>query len=160
MRGSSALSILAVGVLGGACAQAPRWTPSDAIAFESPSDLQLVDTPLEIRWRGGDGVRADDRFAVFVDRAPIRPGQNLRAVAGSDESCEQAPGCPDDEYLRVRGVYVTDQESLQLPFVSELSGIDAQGSASVHQVVLILVDGQGDRIGEHAATLSFRVPDS
>ena len=94
------------------------------------------------------------RFAVFVDRAPIRPGQSLRAVG--DDDCRRTPGCPDDEYLRERYVFLTCATSLTLDTLPAKSGTTRTGADDTHDLTIVLVDADGRRLGEAAWTVEFR----
>src|SRR4051812_49410611 len=64
------------------------------LTFTAPASRVLVTLPVTVRWtmrdfpvpRPGAGTPRDDRgyFAVFVDRAPFKPGETMRALADDD----------------------------------------------------------------------------
>lgn len=133
------------------------FSKDESVKVVSPSNRSTVRLPVQIRWRTpglfkqtGDGPY----FAVFVDRAPVQPGQSLRAVA--DDSCNRTPGCPDASYLRDRYVYVTKDRSVTLDAVPKKSG-QRVGADDSHDATIILVDGNGRRIGESAYNVQFTV---
>jgi hypothetical protein len=123
----------------------------------SPDDRHEVRVPVTIRWRS-DLARRDDGgpfWAVFVDRAPIRPGQSLRAVA--DDVCNRTPRCPDVQYLRDRFVFLTDRTSVRLDVLPEKGSDERESARDRHEATIITVDAKGHRIGEAAWTVEFRV---
>jgi hypothetical protein len=127
------------------------------LQFVTPASRATVDLPVTIQWRAPD-VRRDGedgrRFAVFIDREPVRPGQSLRAVG--DEVCKRTPGCPDASYLRDHFVYVTSQTSLTLTALPAAGG-SRTGGRHTHQATIVLVDRQGRRTGEAAFRREFVV---
>jgi hypothetical protein len=130
--------------------------------FVQPRGRQQVTLPVTISWNIADFVVAgpghrtasshEGYFAVFVDRAPIRPDQTLRAVAGNDETCLHDPQCPDQEYLASRGVYVTTNDTVVLPTLPALSGRETN---QLHEVTVVLMNSAGHRIGESAWYIDF-----
>jgi hypothetical protein len=139
------------------------------VKFTAPEARSKTTLPLTLQWQV-DGFRVappnDEEhyeppsknagyFALFVDRAPIKPGQTLAAVAGDDTSCVPSAGCPDREYLRDRQVYVTTdlRYTLRQVFTIEDNNDDWQ----LHDVTIILLDTDGHRIGEHAYYREFKL---
>jgi hypothetical protein len=130
--------------------------------FVAPKPRAMVSLPVTISWRmtGFDVVppgtlpvsSRSGYFAVFVDRAPIRPGQTVAAVA--DRRCRRTPGCVNAGYLADRGVYTTAQDSLTLRQVSNLNSYQ---SVQTHEVTVVILDSAGKRIGESAWYLDFRM---
>ena len=123
----------------------------------TPKTRAKVDLPVTISWRAPDirrSATAGPFFVVFLDRAPIRPGQSLRAVA--DDTCNRTPGCPDLGYLRDRYVFVTRTTSLTLDAVPKKSG-QRTGAKDSHEATIVLVDADGRRIGESAFTVGVTV---
>ena len=79
----------------------------DRVRFTTPPDGARVATPLLISWSvdrkrfrpvAFDGSTSGRRgvFAVFVDAAPMRPGQHVDSLAQGDRICETSPGCVFD----------------------------------------------------------------
>ena len=128
----------------------------DRVDIVEPADRAEATLPVTIRWTA-DEVEADDGgpfFAVFVDRAPIRPGQSLRALA--DDTCNRTEGCPDIAYFRDRHVYVTDELEVTLDALPARSG-QRTAADDRHEATIILVDAEGRRRGEAAYTVEFTV---
>ena len=134
-----------------------HFRDDDRVDITAPRDRQHVAAPLTVRWTtkgltlGEEGGPA--QFAVFVDRAPIHPGQSLRAVG--DDACRRTPGCPDESYLRDRYIFLTRGTSLTLDTLPAKSGPNRTGAKDAHDVTIVLVDAEGRRAGETAWTRSF-----
>lgn len=140
------------------CTAAPTFFNHAAIEITAPKEMSVIAPPILIAWQPTRLPRAAAAFAVFVDRLPMRPAQNLRAL--TNDSCKRTPGCPDDNYLRTIGVFRTKADRLVLPSVGRLGGFAGKDKPSVHQVTIALIDARGYRLGEQASTVSFRVPDT
>lgn len=137
----------------------------DRLQFLSPPSRALVANPVTVRWRMSDfqvqapgpgpASSAAGYFAVFVDQAPIRPGQTMRVVASRDEQCLHEAGCPDAAYLAQRQIYLTASDQLTLGEIPALAG--NQDAVQLHSVVVVLMDRTGHRIGESAWELDLRM---
>lgn len=135
------------------------------LAFLSPKSRSLVAEPVNLRWTmrdftvaGPGSAPAGKRsgyYAIFVDQAPIKPGQTLKSVARGDRACQLDPRCPDAKYLEDRQVYTTTQTSLTLPRVVPLTG--TADKTQLHEVVVVLLDTAGRRIGESAWFVTFKL---
>jgi hypothetical protein len=153
-------SLVLLPLLVGACGGEGRlaFTEDDRLEILQPDNEAEVRLPLRLRWKAtlphqsGGGPY----FAVFVDKAPVAPGQSLRVLA--DESCNRTAECPDAEYFRSRFVYVTDEQSIVLDVVPQRPSQRA-GADDRHEAVIVLVDGEGRRIGEAAWRVAFEVRD-
>src|SRR5687768_54191 len=82
--------------------------PAKRARITSPAAHAKVTLPAPIRWtirdfdvvQPGSAVRKDSGyFAVFVDRAPMPPGEDLAWLARKDDACLAQKGCPDAKYL-------------------------------------------------------------
>lgn len=126
------------------------------VKIVSPKNRAEVQLPVTIDWTapGLELTEEGPFFVVFVDRAPIRPGQTLRAVA--DDTCNRTPGCPDLDYLRDRYVFLTKSTSLTLDVVPSRGG-QRTGAKESHEATIVLVDAEGRRMGESAYTVEFFV---
>lgn len=127
------------------------------IKIVTPKNRAKVSLPVTVRWTAPGITRNADGgpyYVVFLDRAPIRPGQTLRAVA--DSTCNRTPGCPDLAYLRDRYVYVTKKTSITFESVPKPSG-QRTGAKESHEATIILVNADGRRLGESAYTVDFTV---
>jgi hypothetical protein len=111
---------------------------SDGLAFRidervtivAPEEREQVTLPLTIDWEVED---FDGTFAVFVDRAPIAPGDPL----------------PDD---LPTGVFATDDTEVVLESLPATSADD-----EVHVATIVLVGRDGRRAGESAFDVKFEV---
>jgi hypothetical protein len=137
----------------------------DRLHFTGPEDRSLVQAPFTVRWTmrdfrvaaPGSEPPSDDAgyFGVFVDQAPVKPGQTLDAVASGDTYCEQDPKCPDRAYLRDRQVYETTEPTLRLGRVDTLT--NDKSDVQLHAITVVLLDTAGHRIGESAWELDVRM---
>lgn len=161
-RQAAGLVAVAVGVMLATGCSDLQFREDTRLSFLAPRDRADVTLPLTLRWEmrgftptGFDGGTDRGRgvFGVFVDRAPIKAGQDLKAVAGDDTSCQRAPSCPDAGYLAARGVYVTPESSLMLDQLSRVR----QSGPDRHTATVVLLDGTGRRIGESAWQVDFTV---
>jgi hypothetical protein len=151
-RGMGAAALVAVAGLLSSCDL--TFSASHEVAVVSPTQEQLVSLPVVFRW--SSTARADRYFAVFVDRAPIAPGQSLLAVASP--ACRRTPGCFDVAYLAQHDVFVTSSHTLKLDQVpSPSTALLTTQAPGVHQATIVVLDGEGRRVGESATTVEFRV---
>lgn len=123
-----------------------------SLHFTAPPARTLVKVPFTLRWE--QPASPATSYAVFIDRAPVRPGHSLRDVAGKDEACKKNPACPDAQYLADRGVYVTTDSELTLTSVAPLT---SQESIQLHDAVVVMLDARGRRIGESGWRLEFKL---
>ena len=133
------------------------------LRFESPPSRAHVHLPLSLSWtirdftpvQRGSEPPSHDRgyFGIFVDRAPVGPGETLESIAHDDTACKRTPGCPDASYLTNRQIYTTTRTRLVLDHVDNLIG--SHEHQQLHEVTVILVDSSGNRIGEGAWHVDF-----
>lgn len=128
------------------------FTTNDRISFRVPEARSQVSLPVALRWHDSR-PRAGERYGVFVDRSPVRPGHELREVAARDVACSRTPGCPDSVYLSDRGVYLTARPSLTLTKLAPLRG--GRAREQLHEVIIVIVDASGRRVGESAWFVHF-----
>lgn len=130
------------------------------VHIQSPKTDQTVRLPVTITWTASDisvgQGQPPVQFAVFVDRAPVKPGATLRSIADGDNLCLRNPACPDATYLRVHGVYVVDGMQLTLPFLADLRTAHSAIHQDQHTVTIVILHG-GRRDGESAFTRTFYV---
>jgi hypothetical protein len=106
----------------------------------TPGDQATVTTPLTMRWSARD--TGSLRFAVFVDRATLRPGERLRSVVPKDDTvCRSDPHCPDASWLASNGVYITAGTSLTLPSLKDNRPANNLGARDSHTITVVLLDG-------------------
>jgi hypothetical protein len=151
--------------LSGCVPQGLAFRVDDRLTFVSPEDRSTVSLPVVLDWEirdfdivdPGTPVRGVDAgyFAVFVDRAPMPPNESLRWLARKDTSCRPDDGCPDEEYLNARGVWTTTETELVLEQLPRTT--DREDRKERHRAVVVLLDGEGRRIGESAFEIAFDV---
>jgi hypothetical protein len=134
--------------------------------FTSPKDRATVHVPVTVSWTirdfsiEGPGSTPPSTsagyFAVFVDRAPIKPEQTLRVVGNGDPVCENDPKCPDTAYLNAHHVYTTTGTRLRLTQIPTILG--DRERLQLHTITIVLMDTAGHRIGESAWELDVRLP--
>ena len=156
-----ALCVAVTGCLTG-CGAGPLAFHNDhRLSFHTPAARSQVQSPLTIRWSmtdfhltGLDGSTTPARgaFAVFVDRAPMPVGSDLRWFAAHDAGCLRDPRCPDPTYLATRGVHITTDTSLELEV---LPPVAAGVGDEQHSVTVVLLNGAGQRFAESAWYLPF-----
>ena len=148
------LCALAAASLSGCDVSRLQFKNDHRLTFEAPKDRAKVATPFTISWSmkdfeatGLDGSTATDHgvFAVFVDRAPMPVGKDIRWIGHSDTSCKRDPRCPDTEYLASKGVFITQDSSLT---IDTLPPAGKGVGDEEHFVNVVLLNGKGQRIGE------------
>ena len=117
------------------------------LRFVSPANRAHTHLPVIIRW-SRPAFTGRGSFALFVDRAPVRPGQRLDAIASGDPTCDHPPGCDNAAYFSAHQVYSTPAEAFTLSHIDTLSG--NRQSQQLHQVTIVLLDSAGRRLGESA----------
>jgi hypothetical protein len=132
------------------------------LSFETPKDRAKVATPFTISWTikdfeasGLDGSSDPHSgiFAVFIDRAPMPVGKDIKWIGHGDTSCKRDPRCPDAEYLASKGVYITKDTSLT---IDTLPPVSTGRGDEEHFVNVVLLNGKGQRIGETGWYREFR----
>jgi hypothetical protein len=114
---------------------------SDRLTIVAPQTSTTVAQPLTVSWRAQDfSAPRDGKYAVFVDRDPITPGSSIDDLAPQERA----------------GVYVVTATSLRLNLLTPLQGVDP-AEQNHHDVTVVLLDTQGNRIGEYAAFTEFDV---
>ena len=126
-----------------------QFVKDNRLHVVAPPQRALVRLPVAISWKMQGAGR---RFAVFVDRAPVRPGQSLTAVA--DRSCRASPGCVTASYLARRGVYAVTGYELTL---TQVADVNSYQSVQTHEATIVLLDSAGRRVGESAWYVDFRL---
>jgi len=168
-RGRFVLLIAVLIVLGNACGIAHPgdlgYRIDKRLHFVTPKARTLIKPPIDVRWSISDftvqppgGAPPSGKagyFAVFVDRAPIKPKETMRVVAKNDEVCLHRPGCPDESYLQDRQIYTTTSSGLTLDQIPPIAGDTER--IQLHFITVILMDTAGHRIGESAWQLDVRM---
>lgn len=134
--------------------------------FVSPASRSEVHNPVTLRWTMRDfqveapgsapPTRDAGYFVVFVDQAPVKPGDSLRSVGSSDPFCRQDPAsCLTPTYLANQGVFPTTRDTITLPDVTNIVG--NREAVQLHTFTVILMNTAGVRIGESAWELDLRM---
>jgi hypothetical protein len=90
-------------------------------------------------------------FVVFLDKTPMKPGKTLQSLRDKDVVCEDP--CTEDTYFPARGMFPTASTEL----VIDKLPLGSDGEA--HRATIVLVDGEGRRIGETAFNVDFTIPE-
>lgn len=133
------------------------------VSIESPDHRERVALPVVVELTTTERLVQRQRdqpdlalFAVFVDQEPMPVGATLEWVARDDDSCREAPGCPDIGYLNARAIFVTASTSVSVDTVLT-SPRGRELAEGLHRMVVVLLDEDGRRSGEPVATRLFRV---
>ena len=155
--------VVGLALLASSCAHGLAFVQDRRLTITSPTGHGKIQLPFTLRWRvrdfdvtGPDG-RTDPNagyFGVFLDQAPVPPGKPLSWVARDDRRCKRIAGCPDNRYFEERDIYPVTGTQLNFALLPDLQ---AHGGHETHQVTIVLLNGAGRRIGEHAwyATLRY-----
>ena len=163
-------AVLAVALLSAGCdvahLQDLNFRVDHRLHFVSPKDRSVTHLPLTIHWRMSDftvaapGSAAPSHragyFVLFVDRAPIQPGQTLKEICKSDPFARGDRNCPTSSYLAGHLVFPTTSDSVTLDRVPNVAG--SKDRKQLHTFVVVLMDTAGHRIGESAWELDLRLP--
>lgn len=168
---SRAFAVLAamalVAIAGGACRTTDlAFRVDERVEITHPEPRSEVTLPFTLTWTvedftvtGPDGSDTGDRgwFAVLVDTTPMPPGEGLDYFARDDDSCMSLPGCPDETYLADRNVYLTQETSFEVTSLVDTRPVDRQSAPDDHEIAIVLLDGQSERIGESSFRVEFTV---
>ncbi len=144
--------VLLASLLSGCSTRGLSFVQDTRVRMNAPAQSATVRLPLRLHWEAWD---FDGRFAVFVDRSPLRPGRTLDSLVAKDDPCRTTTRCPNDEWLAARDIYVVDGTSLEIPLLPDRRRDD--GSQDRHQLTLVLLDRTGKRAGETAIVREFIV---
>ena len=168
MARRTALALSAVLALSACNTEGLAFVEDRRVTIIEPAALSKVTLPVTVRWSytdfeviaAPDGSDSDDRgrFAVFVDRTPMSPGEDLRSLGEDDELCAKDPTCPDEAWLKARNVHLTSEPALTIKSLPDFRD-DGRG-LDQHSVTVVLLDGRDQRIGESAFTAEFIVDHS
>jgi hypothetical protein len=164
---SRLVAVASAAMLMSACAVSNLNLVNDhRLQFLSPPSRAHLHLPVKLSWTirdftatpPGTGAVSRDHgyFAIFVDRSPIGPGEDLRSIAKNDAACKRIRGCPDARYYNGLQIYTTAQTSFVLDHVNNLPG--SREKQQLHEVTVILLDASGHRISESAWYRDFWLP--
>jgi hypothetical protein len=146
--------VLLFAVLTAACGVGDYQFRNDhRLSFESPRERQNVALPLTVRWSMKDFAPGQDgTFAVFVDRAPMPVGKDLKWLVRNLDNCADDPKCPTADQLAREDVYVTTRTVVKL---QQLPRVGGSVGKEQHYVNVVLLDATGTRQTESAWYLPF-----
>lgn len=149
----------AVALLGTACRTRDlAFRTDDRVEIVRPTHREHVTVPVAVKWTADSTTvtprTEPGRYAIFLDRAPMPPGKNLRWLGRDDEGCRRDPACPTEPWLNARGVYTASGESVIIPVVPAASD-GRKRSDHAHRLIVVLLDGHGRRSGERAYSREF-----
>lgn len=146
---------IACSLLSGCAVNGLSFVQDTRVEIVTPRERSQVALPLKLRWTVED---FDGTFAVLVDHRPPRPGESLLGMFKNSEQCK-GPGagdtCTTPEFLADNGVYRTDETEITIERVRKLTGDDTK--REFHEATVVLLDGDGDRIGESAWSVRFEI---
>ena len=131
------------------------WKRNDAVIVLAPvPGASIAHPPIKVAWQAPAGLigpgRPADRFAVFVDTTPVRPGQRVMSVL--DRYCaDQGTDCETEANLASDGIYLTTRPQLEIPTLPLVNS----AVKNEHQVTIVLLDKDDRRLGEAAWTTWF-----
>jgi hypothetical protein len=141
--------VLAVIVVAAACSGSPGPLRADQrVRILEPAPGSTVTGPVVIRWSSTfePGAASGRWFVVYLDAAPVAPGQS--ALVAAAEPCATVPACLELGALNGPSAFLTDGRSID-------AGSLIAGAA--HRLTIVLVDEHGVRDGAVAWNASFRV---
>jgi hypothetical protein len=158
------VAVAAASLLSSAACANQQFTADHRIHFTSPKAGAKTTTPVHVTWTyhgftptGFDGQRnkTEGQFALFLDTSPIKAGQRLTKIIKKDAAClGKEKTCLDANALSDHYVFLSTGTSMEF---DTLPHVSASGKTETHELILVLVDGQGYRIGESAWHVTFRV---
>ena len=155
MIGVLAVLSLSSFVLTGCALSGLAFRADKRVTIVTPTDQQNVRLPVEISWTSKIPASADIEYAVFIDSHPMRPGQTIESWIPSTDSCHHTPGCPNQQWLEQRFVFITTKHEITLKLLPTLTtgGRDAENT---HNVTIVLLNKKtGQRVGESAFLTTF-----
>jgi hypothetical protein len=135
------------------------FVQDDRVDIVRPEDRSTVDLPLRIDWSVEDFAvgRGKGSFGVFVDRTPQPSGKTQAWLFRGDPSCRGTGArlCSTAAFLGQRNVFRTTRSDFTIEQVNRLSG--AQAGRQFHEATIVLLDEDGERVGEGAWSVQFEV---
>lgn len=123
------------------------------LRFESPRPRENVRLPTTVRWSMKDFTPGEDgEFALFVDRAPMPVGKDLKWLVRNLPNCDHDPICPTVDQLARENVFVTTDAQVEL---TQLPRVGGSVGKEQHYVNIVLLDRTGTRTSESAWYLPF-----
>lgn len=145
-------SITTAALLPGCAFSGLSFVQDERVKIVEPTANATVSLPFEVQWSVED---FDGTFVVFFDRSPMRPDRPLLSLVPDGDPCRVAPDCPGPAWLASRGVYVTAEPALVVDALPDRRSTNR--SKDRHELTIVLLDPQGQRVGEAAFVREFIV---
>jgi hypothetical protein len=146
------------------------FTRDARLAIEAPHERATLQLPVDVRWRPSASLEAsmrrsngDQYYGVFVDREPVRSGNDISAMV--DSECRRTPGCGTESWFNDRGVYFTRDTSVTINDIQDKRDDRARETRDLHQVTVVVMRRaekrvltsviDGTRDGEGAEMVEF-----
>ena len=164
MRRIPAYAVLAVLLLPACGINGLSFRQDERVTIVFPQDRARVTLPFTVDWEvtefqvvGETGSTDPDQgyFGVIIDRDPQPPGETLAWFARDDTQCRPELGCPDEDYLATRRVFSTTATSFTVDVLPDTERLEDR--RELHELIVVLLDGSGRRIGEGAWAVEFEV---
>ncbi len=135
------------------------------LAFSAPRDRAQTSLPVTISWNvrdfdvtGRDGERRSDAgyFGIYVDRAPQPPQETQAWLLRDDTNCQRLRTCADKDVLATANIHSTSDTSFTIERLPPPPS-NAVKRREFHYVIVALLNGRGERIGESAFRREFEV---
>jgi hypothetical protein len=153
-----AVTLLAVAVLPACGVSGLSFVQDDRVDIIRPNDRDTIDLPLRVDWTAKDFPVGPGQgsFGVFIDRSPQPSGKTLAWIFRGDDACRGRGNlCASEEFLSQRNVFRTTRSDFTVEQVTKLSG--SQSGRLLHELTIVLLDEQGERVGEGAWSVQFEV---
>lgn len=165
--------VVALLVVASACQTSGMSFSRDAsLRIDAPRSRSTLTLPVAVRWTPTADLDAsiqrsngDQYYGVFVDREPVRAGNDVSAMV--DTECRRTPGCGTEAWFNDRGVYFTRERSVMLDDVEDLRVDRSRETRDLHRVTVVVMRRaerrvlssviDGTRDGEGAQTVEFWV---
>lgn len=149
---STGALVAAVAITGACRLEGLSFIQDDRVTIVTPDDRSTVSLPVTIDWTSRDFA---GRFGVFVDTDPMPPTEDLAYLAKDDETCRPEDGCPDQKWLRQHDVFVTEETEITLRTLRDFR--ERAEDEDPHRAVIVLLDDEGNRLGESTFSVDFFV---
>lgn len=147
------VAVLSAAALATGCStEGLSFVRDDRVHITAPDENETVAVPFELEWTVEEYTGG---FAVFFDRAPMRPGKTVMSLVSEEDPCRNTDTCLDPQRLAQRGIFRTTEPTLLVDFIADRRTNDR--SKDRHLVTIVLVDSAGERIGESAFIREFIV---
>jgi hypothetical protein len=135
------------------------------LTFSAPKDRAQVSLPVTISWSvrdfdvtGRDGERRSDAgyFGIYVDRAPQPPQETQEWLLRDDTNCQRLGTCSSEDVLATANIHSTSETTFTIDRLPPPPS-NAVKRREFHYVIVALLNGRGERIGESAFRREFEV---